>query len=344
MILRVPRGDDGTAPDRAVAILDYVRKHTSLPIPTVVASDFTSNNFLEKPYVIQKRVPGTDLNRIWGELSHSQRCTVAHELGGVMRTLLSLESPVTGILVPTPETADNNESSTIIPFEFKHWGSEGLVVQSAASTDTPQKSQTTLEFFQTHFEYWRAIAVAELQDYSTGTDVKLFDGMLKATREMDELGLFRANLHCLCHVDIHSGNVMAEVQPDDTLKVTAILDWDEAVFAPKFVACEPLGWLWGYIVDDHVDEDEHLTWPYELAGANDVPSTPEQQELKRIFDEQAGPEYSRLAYDEISRLCRGLFRIAVEGLNASHYYKAAERILREWEVLRQSLTQETPVI
>ena len=29
-----------------------------------------------------------------------------------------------------------------------------------------------------------------------------------------------------------------------SLKLTAILDQDEAVFAPKFVACEPRWWLW----------------------------------------------------------------------------------------------------
>jgi aminoglycoside phosphotransferase (APT) family kinase protein len=340
LILRVPRGDDGTTPDRAVAILNYVRKHTSIPVPMIAAKDFGRDNPLEKPYVIQNRLPGADLNRIWNDLNHPQRCAVAHELGGVMRTLLSLESPVTGILEATSKTTHTGDFSSIVPFELKLLGREieGESV-SLPSTNTPRDRQTTLDFFQTQFERWRADAVRGLQDFSTGNDVKLFDGMLKATREMADLGLFEPDLHCLCHIDLHMGNVMTKIQSDSTIRITAILDWDEAVFAPKFAACEPLSWLWGYTASDHVDEDEHLTWPYELAGANDTPSTPEQQELKRIFDEQAGPEYPHLAYAKISRLCRGLFRIATQGMPASHYYKAATRILKEWEVLRQSLIQ-----
>ncbi|KAF6223859.1 hypothetical protein HO173_013104 [Letharia columbiana] len=94
---------------------------------------------------------------------------------------------------------------------------------------------------------------------------------------------------------------MVKLQPDNSLEVTGIFDRDGAVFAPKFVNCEPSGWLWAYNVDDHVDEDGSLPWPYEVEGASNLPFTPEQQELKLLFEECAGPEYSRLAYDEHSR-------------------------------------------
>lgn len=104
--------------------------------------------------------------------------------------------------------------------------------------------------------------------------------------------------------------------------------------------CEPPRWLW----DDekfHEDEDGLLPWPYELAGANDTPATAEQQELKRSFEEHAGPAYPRLAYEEHSRISRALFRIAMLGLGDSMHYRAIERISREWEVLRRSLTDES---
>lgn len=133
---------------------------------------------------------------------------------------------------------------------------------------------------------------------------------------------------------------MVEIQSDDYIEVTGLLDWHEAVFAPKFVHCEPPGWLWGYDIHDHEDEDDLLPWPYEVEGANDLPTTLEQEELKLIFEECAGPEHSYLAYDEHSRLSRGLFRTATFGLDASHDWTAAKRILSEWDVLRQSLIQQ----
>ena len=120
---------------------------------------------------------------------------------------------------------------------------------------------------------------------------------------------------------------MIEIQPDVCLEVTGILDWDEAVFAPKFVTSSLPGWLWSYDIDDPVDEDGLIPWLYEVEGANDVPTTPEQQELKLIFEECAGLENPSLAYDEHFRLSRGLFRIATLGLEADHHWKAAKRIL-----------------
>lgn len=97
LILRVPR-EDMSRPDQQVAILEYVRQRTSIPIPTIEASDFTCDNAVGKPYVLQHRIPGVDLASIWDELSHSQRCVIAKEMGGVIRTLLSLESPLAGII------------------------------------------------------------------------------------------------------------------------------------------------------------------------------------------------------------------------------------------------------
>ena len=105
----------------------------------------------------------------------------------------------------------------------------------------------------------------------------------------------------------------------------------------KFVNCMPPAWLWDDGQANQVDEHGLDPWPYELRGANDTPSTPEKQEIKRVFEENAGPEYPSLAYDEHSRLSRALFRIARDGLDDNSNWKAAERILEEWEILRQSL-------
>lgn len=164
----------------------------------------------------------------------------------------------------------------------------------------------------------------------------MYDDLLKVVREMDDLGVFKSNQNCLCHLDLHPRNVMVESHSENSIQVTSILDWDDAVVAPKFVNCQPPGWLWGYDKDSHT-ENSLLPWPYELEGANNTPSTHEQQELKRIFDEHAGPEYLPLAYDESSRLIRGIYRVATLGLRASWFYTAAERTVKEWNVLRPTL-------
>ncbi|KAL9070546.1 MAG: hypothetical protein Q9161_004843 [Pseudevernia consocians] len=341
LILRVPR-EKKARPDREVATLAYLRERTSIPVAQIAAKDFGRDNPLGKPYVLQHRIPGFNLNLVWHELSHDQRLSVARKLGGVVRELLSMESPVAGILEARADDTETTQQPAITPFELREQDGYGELIENPdtenlVGPEALRGHHTTLELFESLLTRWRIWSVAQQYD-ENDPEVQLWTSMLRAVHEMEELQLFKPNLNCLCHVDLHPRNIMVEIQPDNSLEMTGILDWDEAIFAPKFVNCEPPGWLWGYNVDDHVDEDGSLPWPYEVVGANDLPSTQEQQELKRVFEECTGSEYPCLAYDEHSRLSRGLFRIATLGLGASHHWKAAERILREWDVLRKSRT------
>lgn len=254
-----------------------------------------------------------------------------------------MESDYTGIIDAIPDDAGTKKTPGIVAFELKYPSGELVEEQYPQSPNKSGAHRThrkTIDFFRDQFTRWRAYTLGRndgIEDHLT----ELLDNLLQVAQGMDDMGLFTTARNCLCHVDLHSRNVMVEVQPepDSSLKITVILDWDEAVFAPKFMACEPLGWLWGYKVDDQVDEDGLLTWPYEIEGANDLPSTRESQELKEIFDANAGPEYPHLAYDGHSRLSRGLFRLPQLGLGDVSHLAAGERIIKEWKVLRESLRQ-----
>lgn len=341
LILRVPRWDQHRI-EREVAILDFVRQKSTIPVPIVIKTDFTCQNALGKPFVLQRRVTGSSLNTIWSDLSHSQRCTIAKQLGTIVRSLMCVESPIAGLIEAKTEGAMQKDAFKIIPFEIGDQNGDEDTNENRLEANpkltVPYDIQHTLDLFQFQFGRWRTIALAA-NDGETDSEVELWDSMLKAVQEMGALGLFEKKPNCLCHVDLHPGNIIALVNPNGTIKITSILDWDEAIIAPKFMACMPLAWIWDDTVfaEHRYDEEGLDPWPYELDGANAVPSTLEKQELKQVFDEHAGPEYRHLAYDESYRLCRGLFRIAKEGLNDNQSWKAAERILGEWECLRRSL-------
>ncbi|CAD6593996.1 MAG: hypothetical protein ASARMPRED_008331 [Alectoria sarmentosa] len=339
LILRVPRWGQGQT-ERVAATLDYVRQNSLIPVATIIAKDISNDNPLESPYFLQSRIPGCNLEVLWTDLSHSQRCTVAREIGRVIRSLMTLESPVTGHVEASSRDTETAELYTIVPFDLKNVDGdlfEEPEQQSSQVTGAPRVSQTTLDFFKCQIGRWRTVDVdrkAGMVDRTIG----LWDDMLKVVEEMNDLEMFTAERQCLCHVDLHPRNIMVKVQPDNSIQVTGILDWDEAVVAPKFMACEPPGWLWGFDPDD-LHYDDIPTWPYEMPGANDVPSIPEEQELKAIFEESAGSEYLGLAYDEQFRMSRGLFRIAVFGLTSSENYSAADRIIGDWQRLRHSFTR-----
>ena len=338
LILRTPRElENGARPDRDVAMLKYVRDHSSIPVATVVGQDFTCDNPLESPYVLQDRIPGEDLEKFWPKLSHTQRCTVAVEVGRVIRDLLAMETPINGIL----DAVDGDTSpSTIIPFELKDSCGELVEEPESSIASSPYSAhgrRTTLDFFTTQFNRWRAV---DLDSNCGAPDhlTEIWDKVLKVVKEMDGFNLFKPSLNCVCHTDLSPRNIMAQVQPDQTLKITAILDWDEAVFAPKCIACKPPLWLWDPGSEDRLDDDGKDPWPCELRGADDEPHEEERAELKRLFEEAAGDEYRELAYKPHWRLCRGMFRMAMVGLTASENFGAAERVCREWEELRLSIS------
>ena len=341
LILRVPRDLTHSQPDREVALLRYISRHSPIPVPTIVGHDFGSNNPLGSPYVLQRRIPGINLDQLWNRLNHAQRCIVAREVGFAVRQLLALESPVTGILV---SSEDGETSTKVTPFELKTATGDTVDEPRRAEsglTKHPRAPQTTLDFFDSQINRWREVAL-DNNGGETNECIALWDKMLQAVQEMDNLGLFKADtMNCLCHLDLQPSNMMAQIQPHKSLKVTAILDWDEAVFAPKFVNCKPPRWLW---CDDHeedVGEEELDPWLYELPSVGELPSTPEKRELKRVFEEHAGLEYVRLAYGEHYRLCRGLFTIAVRGLGSNEAWTAAEKFWREWEGLRGTVEVES---
>lgn len=338
LILRVPRWDQSRL-DREVAILQYVRQKSTIPVATINATDFTCGNVLQKPYVLQSRIPGNDVRSLWEKLNFLQRCDLARELGNYIHTLLSLESPSAGLIeFNTVTSTRGDDNFRVVPFEVEVEDDDELADESKPknlSAPTSGDFQSTLEVFHFLFERWRSNALSascgEVDD-----EIALWDKMSKAVQEMEEQGLFTTKPNCLCHVDFHPGNIMGQTQSNGSFAITGILDWDEAIFAPKFMNCVPPAWLWDdAVLDEHrVDDDGMDPWPYELSGANETPFTLEKQELKRIFEHHAGSQWLRMAYDEPYRLCRGLFRIAREGLNDNQSWKAAERILEDWEHLR----------
>ena len=339
LILRVPRWDHGQT-ERVAATLTYLRQNTQIPIATIVAKDFSNDNPLESPYIVQHRIPGSDLETLWTGLNHSQRCTVARKVGGVIKSLLALQSSVTGYVEASSKDTGIGEFHTIVPFDLKN-ASGDLFEESEQHTSlirgTPRESQSTLDFFRCQIGRWRAVDVAR-NPLMINRIVGLWDGMLQIIEEMNDVDIFIQKRHCLCHVDLQPRNIMAIIRPNGSIRVTGILDWDEAVIAPKFMSCEPPSWLWGFDPDNRPHNDLP-TWPYEISGANDMPSTWQKHEIKRTFEQYAGTEYLSLAYDEHFRICRCLFRIALFGLTSSENFNAADRAIHDWEMLRQSSTR-----
>ncbi|MCJ1454387.1 hypothetical protein MMC28_004740 [Mycoblastus sanguinarius] len=322
LILRVPRFVTAH-PDREVAILNLVRQHETIPVAQVEASDFTKGNPLERPYVIQKRIAGHDLQsraQHFLSLSHEQQCAVAKDFGRILRSIQDIESLAPG-RIDIPAISDRDKIYTLRPFEVPQGSlpNEEEKLDDASYASTVPEYKDTLNFLVSQFDRWKA---------QPGNWLKAayMDCFVSVACQMDRLGFLGDELNCLCHLDLNAAprNIMVDIKPDNSTIITGILDWDSAVFAPRFVGCAPPMWIWAWNEDE--DEDEKK--------ANDIPSTLEQQELKRLFEDAVGAEFLEYAYQPQYRLARKLFEWALHGIHSNWAMEDAEEFLRDWATMR----------
>jgi len=150
---------------------------------------------------------------------------------------------------------------------------------------------------------------------------ELFDQFCQMVSELDAEGWLVNSHYSIAHLDLAPHNILVNPMADTQLPiVSGILDWDSAVLAPMFMSCAPPLWLWAWLDDE--DEDERT--------ANDDPPTPEGRQLKKLFEEAAGHDYTKLAYEPAYRLARRLVRFAIEGVGSNEDFREAEAMLQEW--------------
>ena len=331
LILRVPRPHMAQLGyiEREIAILRYVRQHTTLPVADVVSFDTTANNPLKSGYVVQSRLPGVSLHTFWGELTHEQRCTVAREVGKIVLALQSVKNPEPGI-VEASLANDGSQKFRVCPFDIKSpydvdWKTN--ISNHASHVGTETETLTPLEWFGTQFGRWLAHELL-----ASPLDILYWDyqnRFVQAAKEMADFGFLGDGQNCLCHFDLAARNIMVQVLPNGSVEVSGIVDWDSAVFVPIFVSCAPPSWLWTNQDDYDTDEKE----------AEGTACTSEQEEIRDIFEEVVGFDWQWFAYRPGYRLARELFYFAQHGHHDGIATKRAEKFLEEWAAVRDLKTK-----
>lgn len=322
-ILRVPRFESAR-PEREVATVEYVRQSSAIPVPNIVATDFTKNNPLKVPYVVQNRIPGFELHskkQNFTQLTHEQQCAFATKFGLILRNLQEMSHSTPGQI----EAFTNQHG-------VQEYHVRAFDVDADPFSENPELDDislaaqatihnSTLDFCQSQFERWKVAA-------SKHDDVLKVDYMkclAAIATQMNEAGFLGDNENCLCHLDLNHAphNIMVDIQ-DNVLSISGILDWDSAVFAPRFVGCVPPMWIWAWNAEQNEDE----------AHANDAPNTLKQQQLKHLFEDAVGEKFLNFAYPPEYRIARRLFKFAQQGMNASWHIEDADRLISEWAGMR----------
>lgn len=306
-ILRMPRRTEDMEPlelDNQEASLMFAATQTGFRVPEVLRINHGSDNVLEGPYAIQVCIPGKPLDEVWKKLSHGQRLSAARQVGQMLKQLTTHKYDATG---------------TVDPRNFK---------DILALTDPGEEKNTILLAEPMNPRALMKDLLLKGEGAQVGGEYLPFAAIAGVIGE-DTLG--PDPHYYFTHGDFYPRNIMVETVDESTVKITGVIDWDTAEFAPAIVAFESPFWLWRF--DEYLAET--LEDPMLHVGAADKPADPLDQEIKHAFEEMVGEEWLKISYFENAELWRWAWLWAKEGLwhhvNLDMAFEAQKELVPEVE-------------
>ncbi|KAK7719696.1 hypothetical protein SLS64_001875 [Diaporthe eres] len=230
MVIRIPisgqfsdlSGPAKEAIDSQVQTINYIKGHTSIPVPKVFHLDTTANNGIGAPYIAMSYISGRTLSRLWFDDSghtplKERRRSILKELAQAISQLNRLHFDKIGSLIPSSQGSGHDLGPC---YEWDE-GKDGTI--SAASSGP---FLTTISFLK---RFW-----APTNDKSPCTvgAAKLLEEMLPHLPHSSE--------YVLALPDFDSQNVMADEEGD----ITGLIDWDNVQTVPGFIGCLRYpGWI-----------------------------------------------------------------------------------------------------
>ncbi|KAH8707080.1 hypothetical protein GQ44DRAFT_831133 [Phaeosphaeriaceae sp. PMI808] len=287
-VILSPRDYEGEIDDD-VTSLKFVNLHVSLPTPRIIAYDRTRENAVKQPYLILERLPGEDLSRLWKTLNMAQKHSIAKQVATFAPTIALTNGPL-GFPTVSPAV-----SPTASPTE------KPILAREFPISDGPRNRTTsTQEPALTHLlNQIKLFRADELKDGMSFEQVwNGFEVICHALKARGFLDGPCVLVHpFLCHIS----NIIAAVASDVHADITGVIDWNEAIFAPEFMAYQPPYWMWTSEAD--------LFMKTEKDYVDVEPDTEEGRALKQDFIDSATEIYLKFAFAPEAVIARQMFPI-----------------------------------
>lgn len=314
-VLGIPRNEHAWV-GHEIAMLKFLAT-TSVPVPSVRTFSLSAENPIGNPYMIQPRLPGKSELEVYLKLNTHQRICFAQDLGSALKEMGNIQSRSLGNLDPDSFLA--RPSNLQVP--RLHCPPRNAFRQvHSIEPFVPSTPQTVYEFFISQFARQRAYDLTLHRKYLNPW--KPFTAIIQ---HLHRLGFLNENIYALTHVDLEPRNILIYVTSPTNAKLSAILDWDETVFAPTFTNCRPPSWLWHTEDDGDGELDEAAT---NVTAKND-----DLAAVKMAFEKAAGEKYCKWAYATEYRLARDIAKLSIMGICSNDDYDTARRVVRKWNEL-----------
>ncbi|OIW34882.1 hypothetical protein CONLIGDRAFT_710148 [Coniochaeta ligniaria NRRL 30616] len=352
----------GTSVFEQVTTLQYIRTSTPIRVPEVIAYDTTSDNVLESPYLIMERLRGQDLEMFLDDMTAEQRKVLALELGQLYNQLRQIRSSYSGRIVPTaachmpsllPGETLSQIPITIEPYAARvpyddDWDPElptegtfrdvpeDLITSGGLLSDPPNLPLLEMATRPFNRRIVQQTAWYPNINSTMAPRLQFLRDMMDVVVDEEHVDN-PSNDYQLVHIDLFPRNIMVDLSSSPM--ITGIIDWDEAVFAPAFVADRAPTWLWEPPVpeDEEMapDADDYVHPDTETCERSArTPATPELREVRRAWEGAVGRECVESVANPYAVLARRFLRFAAEWQWPYYWHRLYEETIKEWDALR----------
>jgi hypothetical protein len=320
LVIRIPRSPNAWV-EHEIGVINFLNHNSIIPVPSIKLFDTTADNKLGERYTIQPRIRGISIidtddsdRMLYERLNAQQRISLARDIGKALKEMGKLRYNRPGTLDPDTHVPIHAPGLGLLQFQCPNRNAF-----RPASNEEKVKSKTEDVF---NFLMKQCTRQRNYDISCNRIEINPWPQLESILSKMNNyMGLFSDNSYYLTHMDFEPRNLLVDIVDESTAKLTAIMDWDEAIFAPAFLNCKPPSWLW-----DFEGEDEDL----DESKANDIPTNPEVAKIKRAFDEAVGLTYLKYAYKPEYRWARTICRIAITCIHSSQDYKDIDQVITEW--------------
>ncbi|KAK4575273.1 hypothetical protein LTR86_001125 [Recurvomyces mirabilis] len=245
-----------------VCTMCFVRKNTSIPVPTVLGHDASNDNDLRFEWILMEYMPGSVLERAWRTISLSQKENLVRKLAQSQSELFREANRFQTIGNVVQAGPGSYEIGSIVSMTF-FWGDRGA------------RDINRGPFINSH--NWLLarlnLALEDQDEVLANTDAEDEIDDAQAAKILAERliallpDIFRSvevESTMLFQDDLHEKNILV----DQAGNITAVLYWECVSFFPLWMACQPPALLNGAIrleepqrmdygpYDPEVDEDD----------------------------------------------------------------------------------------
>lgn len=247
LILRVSVADfPRIKNENEVAVMNWIRQNTTIPLPLVVANSPSRDNPLGYEYILMERCGGTVLSSIAHELSSEEERAIVDQL---IDYLSQLHSRPWNHIGGLRQEHDDFIPGPMVGEQFWHAWDSNFDDPLAFNPHGPYKDLSSC-FTDQIFKHQKAI---EYHDKLAPVQDLPIPQLLYALQDSK----FKAEVNgsvrfVLAHRDLHYRNLL---YCRETRKITSVIDWELAAVVP-YPLWNPGGFLWNGGHDESADKEQ----------------------------------------------------------------------------------------